>query len=60
MFVVVDGTLAGLIGVADPVKHSTAEAIAELRREGLRIVMLSAEEYLESIECYRPVYCSPD
>jgi P-type Cu+ transporter len=43
MFVVVDGHVAGLIGVADPIKESAAEAIRELRAEGLRIVMLTGD-----------------
>ena len=34
MLVAVDGTLAGLIGVADPIKRTTAEAIAALQAEG--------------------------
>jgi Cu+-exporting ATPase len=43
MFVVVDGKVAGLVGVADPVKASTREALALLRAEGLRIVMLTGD-----------------
>jgi Cu+-exporting ATPase len=43
MFVVVDGHVAGLLGVADPIKESTAEAIRELRAEGLRIVMITGD-----------------
>ena len=43
MFVVVDDTPAGLIGVADPVKDTTADAIRELHAEGLRIVMLTGD-----------------
>jgi len=43
MFVVVDGRAAGLIGVADPIKDTTAEALAALRDEGLRIVMLTGD-----------------
>ena len=43
MFVVVDGKPAGLIGVADPIKETTAEAIRELHAEGLRIVMLTGD-----------------
>ncbi len=43
MFVVVDDKPAGLIGVADPVKETTAEAIRELHAEGLRIVMLTGD-----------------
>jgi Cu+-exporting ATPase len=43
MFVIVDDKPAGLIGVADPVKETTLEAIRELHREGLRIVMLTGD-----------------
>jgi len=43
MFVVVDGTLAGLVSVADPIKDTTPEAIAQLHAEGLRIVMLTGD-----------------
>jgi Cu+-exporting ATPase len=43
MFVAIDGRLAGLIGVADPIKTTTPEAIAQLHQEGLRIVMLTGD-----------------
>ncbi len=43
MFVAVDGEAAGLLGVADPIKETTAEAIRQLHREGLRIVMLTGD-----------------
>ncbi|MDX6384906.1 MAG: P-type Cu+ transporter [Blastocatellia bacterium] len=43
MFVVVDGQAAGLIGVADPIKESTPEAIKQLHDEGIRIVMLTGD-----------------
>ena len=43
MFVAVDGQPAGLLGVADPIKASTPEAIETLHREGLRIVMLTGD-----------------
>jgi P-type Cu+ transporter len=43
MFVAVDGKAAGLIGVADPIKSTTPEAIAALHEEGLRIVMLTGD-----------------
>jgi Cu+-exporting ATPase len=39
----VDGRAAGIVGVADPVKPTTAEALARLRAEGLRIVMLTGD-----------------
>jgi len=43
MFVVVDGNAAGLVGVADPVKETTPNAIRRLHDEGLRIVMLTGD-----------------
>jgi Cu+-exporting ATPase len=43
MFVAMDGKLAGLVAVADPVKDSAAEAIAELHRDGIRVVMLTGD-----------------
>jgi Cu+-exporting ATPase len=42
-FVAVDGKLAGVLGVADPIKESTPDAIASLRREGVRVVMLTGD-----------------
>tara|TARA_R110002050_G_scaffold57423_5_gene129353 strand:- start:273585 stop:276032 length:2448 start_codon:yes stop_codon:yes gene_type:complete len=43
MFVSIDGQAAGLIGVADPIKDSTAEAIKALHAEGISIVMLTGD-----------------
>jgi Cu+-exporting ATPase len=43
MFLAVDGRPAGLIGVADPIKSTTPEAIERLHREGLEIVMLTGD-----------------
>jgi Cu+-exporting ATPase len=43
MFVAIDNKLAGLVGVADPIKASTQEAIAALRAEGIRIVMMTGD-----------------
>ncbi|MBA3903072.1 MAG: copper-translocating P-type ATPase [Rhodocyclaceae bacterium] len=43
MFVALDGRPAGLIGVADPIKETTAEAIRQLHEEGLQIVMLTGD-----------------
>ncbi len=43
MFVSVDGKAAGLLGVADPVKASTPQAIEQLHRAGLRVVMLTGD-----------------
>jgi Cu+-exporting ATPase len=43
MFVAVDGKIAGLIGVADPIKTTTAAAIRELHDDDIRIVMLTGD-----------------
>jgi Cu+-exporting ATPase len=43
MFAAVDGRAAGLLGVADPIKTSTPDAIRTLHAEGVRIVMLTGD-----------------
>ncbi|GAB4411914.1 MAG: copper-translocating P-type ATPase [Thermodesulfovibrionales bacterium] len=43
MFVAVDGKVIGLLGVADPIKETTPEAIDALHKEGIRIVMLTGD-----------------
>jgi len=43
MFVAADGKLAGIVAVADPIKQSTAEAIAALREAGLTIIMATGD-----------------
>ena len=43
MFVVIDGKLAGMVGVADPIKSSTPEALRLLREDGIRIVVVTGD-----------------
>jgi len=43
MFVAVDGTLAGFISVADPIKPSTPEALKALHDAGIKVVMLTGD-----------------
>jgi Cu+-exporting ATPase len=43
VFVAVDGQAAGVIGIADPIKPSTSQALRDLRVAGLRIVMLTGD-----------------
>jgi Cu+-exporting ATPase len=43
MFLVMDGKIAGLLGVADPIKATTPEAIGQLHKENIRIVMLTGD-----------------
>ncbi|MEW8029017.1 MAG: heavy metal translocating P-type ATPase [Candidatus Thiodiazotropha sp.] len=43
MYLAVDGQAAGVLGVTDPVKTSSAQAIADLRQEGVEVVMLTGD-----------------
>jgi Cu+-exporting ATPase len=43
MFVAIDGQPAGIIAVADPIKSTTSAALQTLRRDGVRIVMLTGD-----------------
>jgi Cu+-exporting ATPase len=43
IFVSIDGKLAGLFGIADPVKATTSAALSKLREQGLRLVMVTGD-----------------
>jgi Cu+-exporting ATPase len=43
VYVAIEGRPAGLLGVADPIKESTPEAIGQLRATGMRVVMLTGD-----------------
>ena len=43
VFLAIGNQLAGILGVADPIKESTAEALRVLRESGLRVVMLTGD-----------------
>ena len=43
MYVATDGTLAGLIAVADPIKDTTPEALHQLQQNGLKIIMVTGD-----------------
>jgi Cu+-exporting ATPase len=43
MYIALGGTFAGLVAVADPIKDSTAEAIEQLKREGIKVVMVTGD-----------------
>ena len=44
VYVAIGDALAGLLGVSDPVKRTTPEAIRQLRDEGLRVVMVTGDD----------------
>ena len=44
VLVAIDGHVAGLLAVADPIKESAPEALSELRREGLRVVLATGDD----------------
>jgi Cu+-exporting ATPase len=43
IYVAIDGKVAGIIGIADPVKQTTPEALASLKAAGLRVIMLTGD-----------------
>ncbi|MBO0810459.1 MAG: heavy metal translocating P-type ATPase [Microlunatus sp.] len=43
VFVAVDGDTAGVLAIADPIKPTTADALAALRADGIRVVMLTGD-----------------
>jgi Cu+-exporting ATPase len=45
MYIALGGNFAGLIAVADPIKDSTPEAIEQLKREGVRVVMVTGDNH---------------
>jgi len=45
MMLAIDGNAAGLLGVADPIKKTTLKALAELHKEGIRVVMLTGDNH---------------
>ena len=57
--VAVEGRLLGLLGVADPVKESSAEALRRLREAGLRVVMLTGDARATAIAVGRRLGIAP-
>ncbi|NNF15522.1 MAG: heavy metal translocating P-type ATPase, partial [Gammaproteobacteria bacterium] len=43
MFVMINGNLAGYLGVADPIKPGSAEAVNELQKEGVQLIILTGD-----------------
>lgn len=46
MYLAVDGQLAGILSVSDPIKESTAEALATLKASGMRVIMATGDGLL--------------
>ncbi len=53
MFVALEGAVAGLIGVADPIKATTPAALQALRAEGIRLVMLTGDNRTTALSVSR-------
>ncbi len=45
MYVAIEGKISGLLGVADPIKETTLEAIKALQKENIRVVMLTGDNH---------------
>jgi Cu+-exporting ATPase len=45
IFMSVDGAVAGALGIADPIKASTPEALTALKADGIRVVMLTGDNW---------------
>jgi Cu+-exporting ATPase len=55
LFVAIDGRLAGILGVADPLKPTAAEAIRELQSLGVRVVMVTGDSRTTALAIARQV-----
>ena len=55
IFVTIDGRLAGLIGIADPIKESTPEAVRALKAEGVRVVMMTGDNRTTALAVARRI-----
>jgi len=53
MFVAMDGKLVGLIGVSDPVKTTAREAIENLRKDGIRVLVLTGDNQTTALAVSR-------
>ena len=53
VFVSIDGQVAGLLGIADPIKDSTSEAIRLLREDGIKIVMVTGDSRTTAVAVAR-------
>ena len=55
IFVTIDDRLAGLIGIADPIKESTPEAVRALKAEGVRVVMMTGDNRTTALAVARRI-----
>ncbi len=55
VFVSVDRKLVGLCGINDPIKPTTAEALAALRADGIRVVMLTGDSRATALAVAKPL-----
>jgi Cu+-exporting ATPase len=60
VFVAREGALLGILGVADPVKASTPEAVALLRADGLRLIMVTGDARPTALSVARRLGISDD
>jgi Cu+-exporting ATPase len=60
MFVAVDGAAAGIIGVADPIRETTPEAIRQLHEDKIRIVMLTGDSKTTAAVVARKLGIDPE
>ena len=45
IFVAIDGKISGVIGIADPIKATTQDALQSLREDGVAVVMLTGDNW---------------
>ena len=55
IFVTIDGVLAGLIGIADPIKASTPDAVRALKAEGIRVMMITGDNRTTALAVARRI-----
>jgi Cu+-exporting ATPase len=55
IFVTIDGALAGLIAIADPIKQTTPDALRALKAEGIRVVMMTGDNRTTALAVARRI-----
>ncbi|MEO5805040.1 MAG: heavy metal translocating P-type ATPase [Devosia sp.] len=46
VMVAIDGTIAGVLGISDPIRKSTPAALAELRKQNIKVVMMTGDNHV--------------